>query len=143
MKTIYVLAITLALTLVLSVQAQTPTGPTDTDTMSKMTISKLQNYLGGLSQANLNMEMQSILATNNARFIRVGIAAAQRAINAKPVADRPAILYSLLATNPGLTGTVGANGSVLLAQSTATPKTGKICVDVPNAASETASSATP
>jgi hypothetical protein len=126
------LAISLALTLVLSVQAApTPTGPTDTGTMSKMNIKQLHTYFKTLNQNEFNTAMKSIVDTGNARLIRVGIAAAQKTINEKPVSDRQAALNSLLAAVPGLTGTVGADGNVLLAKSDATPKTSKIGADVP------------
>ncbi|NMA20066.1 MAG: hypothetical protein GX927_05760 [Lentisphaerae bacterium] len=127
MKTVYMLAISLALTLVLSVQADLKTP----DEMSKMNIKQLHAYFKTLNQNEFNTAMKSIVDTGNARLIRVGIAAAQKTINEKPVSDRQAALNSLLAAVPGLTGTVGADGNVLLAKSDATPKTSKIGADVP------------
>lgn len=133
MKKVYVLAVSLALTLVMGARAQlVPTGPDDTDTMAKMSIVELQGYFGGLEQNDFNLAMQNILATNNARFIRVAIAAAQKAINAKPKEDRVDALNSLLTANKGqLIGTIGANGNALLGKATDTPRKTKIGVDVP------------
>ena len=129
MKKIYVLAISLALALVLSVQAAVKS----TDEMSKMSISQLQTYLGTLSEEDFNQAMVNIVATNNARFIRVAIIAAQNVINAKPAAQRQAALESLLAAVPGLAGTVGANGNILLTTATSPLNTSKIGADVPTA----------
>jgi len=129
MKKIYVLAICLALALVMSVRAEVKS----TAEMSAMSISQLQAYLGTLSQADFNQAMVNIVATNNARFIRVAIVAARGVINSKPAAQRQAALESLLAAVPGLAGTVGANGNILLTTATSPLKTDKIGADVPTA----------
>jgi hypothetical protein len=137
MKKIYALAIGVTLALVLSVQAAVKS----TDEMSKMSVSQLQTYLSTLTQEDFNQAMLNIIATNDARFIRVAIAAAQNTINAKPVADRAATLQSLLAAVPELTGSVGAGGKVLLTTSTSPLKTSKIGAQVPTASK--AASTTP
>jgi hypothetical protein len=137
MKKIYAMAIGLSLALVLSVQAAVKS----TDEMSKMSVNQLQTYLSTLSGEDFNQAMANIIATNNARFIRVAIAAAQNAINAKPVADRAGALQSLLAAVPELAGSVGAGNKVLLTMSTSPLKTSKIGAQVPTASK--AASTTP
>ena len=121
MKTVYMLAISLALTLVLSVQADLKTP----DEMSKMNIKQLHAYFKTLNQNEFNTAMKSIVDTGNARLIRVGIAAAQKTINetsfrSSSGSEQPP------GGSSSLTGTVGADGNVLLAKSDATPKTSKI-----------------
>lgn len=130
MKTVYMLAISLALTLVLNVQAEVKS----TDEMSKMSIDQLQAYFETLPQAEFNQAIANIVATNNARFIRVAIIAAQQAINAKPAAQRQAALESLLATVPRLDGAIGTNENVILSVATTRPpQTSRIGANVPTA----------
>lgn len=137
MKKFYAIALGLFLALALSVQAAIKS----TEEMSKMSVSQLQTYLGTLSEEDFNQAMVNIIATNDARFIRVAIAAAQNAINAKPVADRAGALQSLLAAVPELAGSVGAGNKVLLTISASPLKTSKIGAQVPTASK--AASSTP
>lgn len=129
MKKIFVLSISMFVIFAMSTQAALKS----TDEMSKMSLTNLQAYFSSLSTTDVVQAITNCVATNNSRFIRVVLIAAQNTINAKPAAERQALLDAVLAANPGLTGTLGAGDRVILTVATNILKTDKIGSETPTA----------
>jgi hypothetical protein len=130
MKQLFLLALSVFLFSGLGLRAQALRSNTE---LAKLDLAQLQAYLAELDEADFNQAIASAVASNEPRFIKFMLIAAQNILNAKPAAERQKAVQSLVAAVPLLNGMLLSNGKTQLVLQPGKMKSGRIGAELQTA----------